>query len=59
VNTFNGSFESDFAVTLSGQNGRNRRLTFALGGGGATIDLESFSGDIRLVKPGSRLDRKD
>ena len=59
VNTFNGSFESDFAVTLSGQNGRNRRLTFALGAGGATIDLESFSGDIRLVKPGSRLDRKD
>jgi hypothetical protein len=59
VNTFNGSFESDFPVTLQGPSGRSKRLTFTLGGGGATIDLESFSGDIRLVKPGSRTGNKD
>ena len=59
VNTFNGSFESDFEVTLQGPSGRNRRLTFTLGGGGAMIDLESFSGDIRLLKSGARRDRND
>lgn len=53
VNTFNGSFESDFPVTLQGQAGRNKRLTFTLGGGGASVSLESFSGDIRLLKPGA------
>jgi hypothetical protein len=55
VNTFNGSFESDFPVTLQGQAGRNKRLTFTLGDGGASVSLESFSGDIRLLKPGSSL----
>jgi DUF4097 and DUF4098 domain-containing protein YvlB len=59
VNTFNGSFESDFEVTLQGTGGHSRRLAFTLGGGGATIDLESFSGDIRLVKPGARSGRKN
>jgi hypothetical protein len=54
VNTFNGSFESDFPVTLQGQAGRSKRLTFTLGGGGAAITLESFSGEIRLLKPGAR-----
>jgi len=54
VNTFNGSFESDFPVTLQGPTGRSKRLSFTLGAGGAAIDLESFSGDIRLLKPGAR-----
>ena len=53
VNTFNGSFESDFNLTLSGRAGRSQRMTFDLGGGGASISLESFSGDIRLLKTGS------
>jgi len=53
VNTFNGSFESDYAVTLQGHTGRSQRLTFSLGGGGASIALESFNGDIRLLKPGA------
>jgi hypothetical protein len=46
-------------VTLQGTGGHSRRLAFTLGGGGATIDLESFSGDIRLVKPGARSGRKN
>ncbi|HEX5633073.1 MAG TPA: DUF4097 family beta strand repeat-containing protein [Gemmatimonadales bacterium] len=53
VNTFNGEFESDFPVTLSGQAMR-KKLTFTIGGGSATVDLESFSGDIQLLRPGSR-----
>lgn len=53
VNTFNGSFESDFPVTLSGKNQR-RKFSFTLGTGSARVDLESFSGDIRLARPGSR-----
>ncbi|MCU0620824.1 MAG: DUF4097 family beta strand repeat-containing protein [Gemmatimonadales bacterium] len=56
VNTFNGDFTTDFPVTLSGDAGR-RKLTFALGSGSAAIDLESFSGDIRLRRPGARPDR--
>jgi DUF4097 and DUF4098 domain-containing protein YvlB len=28
------------------------RKTFRLGGGGATIEIETFSGDIQLVRPG-------
>jgi DUF4097 and DUF4098 domain-containing protein YvlB len=58
VNTFNGSFESDFPVTLQGPTGRSKRLSFTLGAGGSAIDLESFSGDIRLLKPGTRPDTK-
>lgn len=52
VNTFNGSFESDYPVTLTGKNQR-RKFSFTLGNGSARVDLESFSGDIRLARPGS------
>jgi len=53
VNTFNGSFESDYPVTLSGKNQR-RKFSFTVGNGSARVDLESFGGDIRLARPGSR-----
>ncbi len=53
VNTFNGSFESDFPVTMSGRNQR-KKFSFTLGNGSARMTLESFGGDIRLVRPGSR-----
>jgi DUF4097 and DUF4098 domain-containing protein YvlB len=52
-NTFNGSFESDYPVTLSGKNQR-RKFSFTIGNGSARVDLESFGGDIRLARPGSR-----
>lgn len=54
VNTFNGSFESDYPVTLSGKNQR-RKFSFTIGNGSARVDLESFGGDIRLARPGSRI----
>jgi len=53
VNTFNGTFESDFPVTLTGKSQR-RKFSFTIGTGSARVDLESFGGDIRLARPGSR-----
>lgn len=53
VNTFNGTFESDYPVTLTGKNQR-RKFSFTIGNGSARVDLESFGGDIRLARPGSR-----
>lgn len=53
VNTFNGSFESDFPVTLTGLN-QKRKFSFTLGNGSARVTLESFNGEIRLVRPGAR-----
>ncbi len=56
VNTFNGEFESDIPVTLQKRAGR--RFSFTLGSGGARLELESFSGDIRLVKAGGAAPRR-
>ena len=59
VATFGGEFVTDVPVRLEGQGRRPRRgpstkrYSFTLGGGGARLDLESFQGTIRLVKPGS------
>lgn len=52
VSTFQGDFESEFPVTLKER--RGRRFDFTLGSGSAALDLESFQGTIRLVRPGSR-----
>lgn len=46
VSTYQGEFESDFPVTISGTGGK--RFTFTIGDGGARIDLESFMGTIQL-----------
>ncbi len=53
VSSFNGSFESEFPVSLESGKRTSKRFTFVLGGGSARVDLESFSGDVRLVRPGS------
>jgi hypothetical protein len=53
VSTFNGEFESEFAVPLSGTR-KGRGFNFTLGSGGAQVSLESFQGTIRLVRPGSK-----
>lgn len=52
VNTFNGDFEADFPVTLQGGR-QGKRFTFTIGGGSAGIQLDSFQGDIRLVRSGA------
>ena len=53
VNTFNGSFESEFPVTITGKTQR-KKFSFTVGNGSARVTLESFGGDIQLVRPGSR-----
>jgi len=45
--TFSGRFSSDFEVTSDGRRRRNR-YNATWGSGGARIDLESFSGNIRI-----------
>jgi DUF4097 and DUF4098 domain-containing protein YvlB len=52
VATFSGDFEAAFPVTVSGM-GRARRFSFTIGSGAARVELESFQGDIRLVRPGA------
>lgn len=50
VSTFSGDFESDFPVTLTGAR-QGKRFSFTIGSGRATMELESFQGSIRLVRP--------
>jgi DUF4097 and DUF4098 domain-containing protein YvlB len=52
VSTFNGEFESEFPVPLSGTR-KGKGFNFTLGSGSAQVTLESFQGTIRLVRPGS------
>lgn len=47
VNTFSGDFETDIPLRLNEQQG-GKRFSFTLGTGSAHVELESFSGDIRL-----------
>lgn len=50
VATFQGEFESAFPVTLT-QTTRGRRFSFTIGSGSARLELESFQGRIRLLRP--------
>jgi DUF4097 and DUF4098 domain-containing protein YvlB len=57
LETFSGSVESDFPVTL--ESGANRRagesqFDFRIGDGRSRIVLETFSGDIRIQRGASR-----
>jgi len=56
VRTYNGSFNSNLPVKGEGDVRdvqRGRRAIFILGIGSAEFELESFSGGIRLRKPGT------
>jgi DUF4097 and DUF4098 domain-containing protein YvlB len=57
VSTFEGEFSScgyPATVTGSGERSNKRRFRFTVGSGGAQVDLESFDGNIYLVKTGCR-----
>jgi DUF4097 and DUF4098 domain-containing protein YvlB len=54
----NGDVSASFDLPASERASR-RRQSFRLGGGGATIELETFSGDIHLVRPNEIRVRKD
>jgi hypothetical protein len=54
-----GEVRASFPLPASERPSR-RRQTFRLGNGSATVDLETFSGDVRLMRPaelGSRVDQ--
>jgi DUF4097 and DUF4098 domain-containing protein YvlB len=53
VATYEGDFESDFPVTITGTRTR-KRLDFTLGRGSARLELESFDGSVRLRKSSGR-----
>ncbi|MFQ5691318.1 MAG: DUF4097 domain-containing protein [Gemmatimonadota bacterium] len=50
VETFDGELRASFPVTLQGD--LSRGLRFSLGGGSARMALETFSGEIFLIRPG-------
>ncbi len=53
VRTYNGDFSSNLPTKAVGEIRRGRRATYALGNGGAEVELESFSGNVRLRRPGT------
>lgn len=53
ISTFNGRLESALPISMSG-NGK-RRINYVTGSGSAKLDLESFGGDIHLVRSGQPL----
>jgi hypothetical protein len=63
--TFSGSIESEFPLVTGGagedvSRKRRDRMRFTLGGGGgATVDLETFSGSLILRRPGAKTSRED
>lgn len=50
VQTFSGDIRSDFGSPQREKHGPGTRLEHNEGGGGATIRIESFSGDVRLKR---------
>ena len=46
----NGDVSASFSLPASERSSR-RRQEFRLGSGGASVEIETFSGDIRLVRP--------
>jgi DUF4097 and DUF4098 domain-containing protein YvlB len=55
VRTYNGSFNSNLPVKgdPNATRDRGRRAVYTLGNGSAEFELESFSGGIRLRRPGT------
>lgn len=51
VSTFHGEFRSDFPVTLTETIKAGQRFSFTIGNGSARIELGSFGGEIRLIRP--------
>jgi hypothetical protein len=57
VSTWSGTIDSDFPITLKPgeqriSSARSKRYVFEIGGGGARISAETFSGDITIASNG-------
>jgi DUF4097 and DUF4098 domain-containing protein YvlB len=51
VSTFQSEFGADFPISFRGS--REGDFSFTIGNGSARLDIESFQGPIRLVRPGA------
>ncbi len=61
LETFSGSVDSDFPVTMEGgrtQSGHESRFQFRIGDGRARITLETFSGNI-VIQRGTNIDNRE
>jgi DUF4097 and DUF4098 domain-containing protein YvlB len=60
---YSGDFNSSCAMTLmpggSTGEGRNKNMTFQLGGGGARFSIETFSGDVTITGCGGSKSKED
>lgn len=57
LQTYSGEIESDFPITLEGGatiGGHPRNFEFRLGGGGARLTVQSFSGTVQLRRAGTQ-----
>ncbi len=61
VRTYNGSFASSLNVSgpPKSEARRGRRVTYTLGSGSAEMEMETFGGSIRLMRPGAMASAKD
>jgi len=53
VSTFSGNLDTAFPITVTGTRARGRPFSFTLGDGTARVELQSFSGDIELIRRGA------
>jgi hypothetical protein len=56
VSSANGDISTSFDVTSERES--RRRQTYRLGNGGANIDIETFSGDVDLLRPSELVGRR-
>jgi DUF4097 and DUF4098 domain-containing protein YvlB len=50
VSTYNGRIDAGFPIQMQPA-GADRRVSFALGAGSARVEVETFNGNLRVVRP--------
>jgi hypothetical protein len=53
VRSYNGEFSNNLGLKAVGEPRRGRRSTYVLGTGAAEVELESFSGEVRIRRAGT------
>lgn len=54
IATWAGEFGASFPIAWEGRRD-GKRMEFTIGHGGARLELQSFDGEIRLIRPGQRI----
>lgn len=54
VATWGGEFSASFPIAWEGRRD-GKRMEFTIGNGGARLELQSFDGEIRLIRPGEHV----